>query len=99
MRLEYVGGAASIVTYTVVLGRFRLTINLLNLPGCAPSQPGQEIGFGGFGSVLKKCVIGEEFVAKLIRKKPGGYPFSIEEVIMEVAINKLCAMFNIGPDV
>jgi len=47
---------------------------------------------------MTKSVTGTEFVAKVIKRKARN-PQELEEVICEVAISKLCAMFGIGPDV
>jgi glycerol-3-phosphate dehydrogenase len=56
------------------------------------------MGSGAFGTVLAKKVACMEFVAKVIQREKGT-PEEIEENVCEVAINKLCAMHSITPNV
>ena len=57
LRLIYASENASTASYIVELGRFSLTINLLNLQAKAPSQIGDRtMGSGAFGTVLIKNV-------------------------------------------
>ena len=51
---------------------------------------------GEFGTVVKKSAQGITFVAKIIQGATAG---KIKEAVLEVAITKLCAMFEIGPEV
>lgn len=56
------------------------------------------MGEGAFGTVVVKNVAGTEFVAKSIRRDKRT-PEELEEIICEVAISKVCAMFEIAPDI
>lgn len=98
LRLIYASKNASSVSYIVDLGRFRMTINLLNLQGKSPTPIGNTIiGSGAFGSVMVKNMVNTEFVAKIIVLN-SKTPEELEEIILEVAIGKLCAMFGIAPN-
>lgn len=98
LRFIFAGKNASTASYIVDLGRFRLTINLLNLQGSTPIEKNKEVtlGSGAFGTVLVKKVANTEFVAKVIQRKDKT-PSELEEIIKEVAISKLCAMHEIAP--
>lgn len=81
VRLAYINSDASTVVYTVDVGMFRLTINLLNLQGKAPEKEDREtVGKGGFGTVLTKEVAGTEFVAKILSRNQS-IPEDIEEIV------------------
>lgn len=83
-----------------------MTINVLNLPEKLGSIH-DRLGNGACGTIARKYVGGSDFVAKIITfaQKKEGIKEEIEmskelrEVLLEVAISKLCAMFQIGPDV
>lgn len=99
VRLAFIGSEASIATYIVDLGQHRVTVHLLNLPGdvCVEDKL---VGSGGFGTVIRKSVAGTPFVAKVIKlRNRKTFTEELEEVVCEIAINKLCAMYGIGPDV
>lgn len=58
IRLEMVREQASIATYIVDIGLYRLTISLLNLTGLVSYATDLEMGRGAFGVVLSKKVSG-----------------------------------------
>ncbi len=63
-RLILVAYGASMATYFVDIGAFRLSVKLLNLPGKVCIQQAR-IGQGGFGAVFPKTLAEKEFVAKV----------------------------------
>lgn len=93
--MVYSGFRATLVSYIVDLGRFRFTINVLNLPGNTLCRSEDYVSNGAFGEVVTKRIGDKVFVAKVMKR---GGPKALEETICEVAIAKLCALFEIGPD-
>lgn len=89
-------------SYLVSLGRLQFTINLLNLPGKVPPEQETKVGQGVFGKVMVKTVAGGRFVAKVMTQSwdiQSEYKNLVEDAVLEIAISKLCAMFQIGPDI
>jgi predicted Ser/Thr protein kinase len=59
--------------------------------------PIQNVGKGNFGTILEKSVATKEFVAKVQKRDINRE--EIEDVVREVAINKLCSILGVGPAV
>lgn len=68
IRLTYVGPQAYTATYVVDIGSYHLSINVLNLPGKV-NLGLENLGEGGFGTIVSKQVAEQEFVAKIIQLK------------------------------
>ena len=102
IRLVDVGFEATMATYQVDIGHYKVTVNVLNCPGKARKTERYAIGSGGFGQVVPQTVTNVKFVAKVMKKKllyKKGEISEFEEMVKEVAFCKLCALFKIGPDV
>jgi hypothetical protein len=58
---------------------------------------GQYVSSGVFGVILEKSVATQSFVAKVQERNVNTE--EIEDIVKEVAISKLCSMFEVGPAV
>jgi hypothetical protein len=69
IRLVYVGFEATMATYQVDIGHYKVTVNVLNCPGMARKLGKDAIGSGAFGQVVPQTVANVKFVAKVMKKK------------------------------
>jgi hypothetical protein len=92
------------VHYLIRMSKFRLHLIMYNIQGKAPEKK-SDIGEGAFGLVRTERSRDRIFVVKrqLFRSKPEleGWELAnkleIEAVVIEVAIAKICSLFEIGP--
>jgi hypothetical protein len=83
-----------IAEYRVRIGEFRVYVKVLNLHIKAIVKSANT-GKGSFGTILEKSVAMQEFVTKVQWRHINRE--QIEDLVREVAISKVCSVFEVGP--
>jgi tRNA A-37 threonylcarbamoyl transferase component Bud32 len=91
-----ISNSGMMADYRVRVGEFRIYVKVLNL-NLKSKLEGRNIGKGAFGRILQKSIATHEFVVKMQKRDINRE--EIEDMVREVAISKLCSMFEIGPAV